>query len=270
MHPEAQVVSRNAVGAHFEGAQSAPRGQAGRQLGAEESRTAGKRELRALKGRRLQDPQRRPDQAALLGQTDAVPSRDHDSVLLPAARQRRRQDLPAHDLNRGTAAEALDAPHRPVAQESPDRSGSEHGVRAGSTERCRLQDEGTGPERERRSARDHQRAGGADECARAAHRPDARPPRVNEALTEGGRMIEACRPATDTGRIITIGVLVVGIGFVAVLTGAVAQRFLASQIEHVAEATEEVEATDAQLLAELRDVRARLARLESRLAQRAT
>jgi len=77
-------------------------------------------------------------------------------------------------------------------------------------------------------------------------------------------------PVTDTGRIITIGVLVVGIGFVAVLTGAVAQRFLASQIEHVAEATEEVEATDAQLLAELRDVRARLARLESRLAQRAT
>jgi hypothetical protein len=62
-------------------------------------------------------------------------------------------------------------------------------------------------------------------------------------------------PQTTLGRIITIGVLVVGIGFVAVLTEAVAQRFLASEIE---------------VLAELREVRARLDRLESRLADRAT
>ena len=75
-------------------------------------------------------------------------------------------------------------------------------------------------------------------------------------------------PTTTAGRIITIGVLVVGIGFVAVLTGAVAQRFLAPQIEDVAEAAEEVEATDAELLSELREVRARLDRLEARLAPR--
>jgi voltage-gated potassium channel len=77
-------------------------------------------------------------------------------------------------------------------------------------------------------------------------------------------------PTTDLGRIITIGVLVVGIGFVAVLTGAVAQRFLASQIEDVAAATEAVEATDVEVLSELREVRVRLDRLEARLAQRAS
>jgi voltage-gated potassium channel len=73
-------------------------------------------------------------------------------------------------------------------------------------------------------------------------------------------------PTTELGRIITIGVLVVGIGFVAILTGAVAERFLASQIEDVAEAANEAEATDAEVLAELREVRTRLERLEARLA----
>lgn len=72
-------------------------------------------------------------------------------------------------------------------------------------------------------------------------------------------------PETDVGRVLTIGVLVVGIGFVAVLTGAIAQRFLVGPID---EAAEQVEATDTELLAELRQVRARLERLEGRLAQR--
>lgn len=75
-------------------------------------------------------------------------------------------------------------------------------------------------------------------------------------------------PTTTVGRIITIGVLVVGLGFVAVLTGAVAQRFLATEIENVVEAAEEVEATDVEVLSELREVRARLDRLEERLARR--
>jgi voltage-gated potassium channel len=76
-------------------------------------------------------------------------------------------------------------------------------------------------------------------------------------------------PTTTVGQIITVGLLVVGIGFVAVLTGAIAQRFLASQIEDVAEAAEEVEATDVELLAELREIRQRLDRLDQRLGQRA-
>jgi voltage-gated potassium channel len=75
-------------------------------------------------------------------------------------------------------------------------------------------------------------------------------------------------PTTTLGRVITIGVLVVGIGFVAVLTGAVAQRFLAWQIEAVSDTAQEIEATDAELLAELREVRFRLDRVEARLGQR--
>jgi voltage-gated potassium channel len=75
-------------------------------------------------------------------------------------------------------------------------------------------------------------------------------------------------PTTTLGRVITIGVLVVGIGFVAVLTGAVAQRFLAWQIEAVSDTAQEIEATDAELLAELCEVRFRLDRVEARLGQR--
>lgn len=75
-------------------------------------------------------------------------------------------------------------------------------------------------------------------------------------------------PATELGRIITVGVLVVGIGFVSVLTGAVAQRFLAAQIEEVVEEAEEREATEAELVDELREIRGRLERLEARLRRR--
>jgi voltage-gated potassium channel len=77
-------------------------------------------------------------------------------------------------------------------------------------------------------------------------------------------------PKTVPGRVIGMAVMLVGIGFVAVLTGAVAQRFLASQIEEVEEAVEEVEATDAEVLAELREVRGRLDRLEARLSRART
>jgi voltage-gated potassium channel len=74
-------------------------------------------------------------------------------------------------------------------------------------------------------------------------------------------------PVTVFGRVIGMVVMLVGIGFIAVLTGAVAQRFLASQLGELVEAEEEIEATDAELLAELREVRSRLDRLESRLSR---
>jgi voltage-gated potassium channel len=77
-------------------------------------------------------------------------------------------------------------------------------------------------------------------------------------------------PETDLGRVITIGLLVVGIGFVAVLTGAVAERFLAPELEEAADVVDEMEASDAQVLAELRAVRARLDLLDARLSQRIT
>lgn len=79
-------------------------------------------------------------------------------------------------------------------------------------------------------------------------------------------------PVTVAGRVIGIVLMLVGIGFVAVLTGAVAERFLAQQVEDVAEAqaeaTVEIEASELEVLTELRAVRERLNALELRLAGR--
>jgi voltage-gated potassium channel len=76
-------------------------------------------------------------------------------------------------------------------------------------------------------------------------------------------------PETTAGRIIAIPLMIVGIGFVAVLTAAIAERFLATRIEHTeAEMTHEVEEAEIELLAELREITARLQAVERRLESR--
>ena len=75
-------------------------------------------------------------------------------------------------------------------------------------------------------------------------------------------------PRTNLGRGLGMASMLIGIGFIAILTGAVAERFLSGQIEEVAETERAVEATDVEVLAELREVRTRLDRLDARLAQR--
>lgn len=72
-------------------------------------------------------------------------------------------------------------------------------------------------------------------------------------------------PLTTLGRVYAIALMLVGIGFIAILTGAIAERFLAGDIERVTDAAEESEATEVELLAELREIRSRLDRLEGRL-----
>lgn len=73
-------------------------------------------------------------------------------------------------------------------------------------------------------------------------------------------------PATDLGRVIAIVLMLVGIGFLAVLTGAVAERFLATRIEEAQDEVEqEVEEAEAELLGEVRAIMARLQKLERRL-----
>ena len=67
-------------------------------------------------------------------------------------------------------------------------------------------------------------------------------------------------PATATGRVIAIVVMLVGIGFVAVLTGAIAQRFIAPTEQRV-------EAGEADLGRKLDALGDRLERLEARLAE---
>ena len=76
-------------------------------------------------------------------------------------------------------------------------------------------------------------------------------------------------PHTDAGKALAVGVMLVGIGFVATLTGAVAERFVAHEVEEaveeVEEAVEEVEETEADLRTELAAISERIARLQERL-----
>jgi voltage-gated potassium channel len=80
-------------------------------------------------------------------------------------------------------------------------------------------------------------------------------------------------PKTDLGRVVGAVVMLVGIGFIALLTGALAQRFLAPQLEQAAreeaERADEIETTEADVLTEVRDIRERLALLEESLVRQA-
>jgi hypothetical protein len=76
------------------------------------------------------------------------------------------------------------------------------------------------------------------------------------------------KPDTNMGRVIAIVVMLVGIGFIAVLTGAVAQRFLAAQVEEVAALEAGIGETEADILSEVREIQARLRNLEARLERR--
>lgn len=76
-------------------------------------------------------------------------------------------------------------------------------------------------------------------------------------------------PVTVLGRLLAMGLMIIGIGFIAVLTGAVAERFLATKIEESeAQVTEEVDQAEAEVLDELREIMLRLQSLERRLGQR--
>lgn len=78
-------------------------------------------------------------------------------------------------------------------------------------------------------------------------------------------------PHTNLGRILGMGVMLVGIGFVAVLTAAIAERFLARKVEEEAEVSrevvEEVEEAEAVVLRELRAITTRLRELEALVAK---
>ena len=72
-------------------------------------------------------------------------------------------------------------------------------------------------------------------------------------------------PTTTGGEIVSAAILIVGIGFVALLTGAFAQRFLAPELAVVEEQLEGEKLSAEQLaLRELRSVQEQLQALESR------
>jgi voltage-gated potassium channel len=76
-------------------------------------------------------------------------------------------------------------------------------------------------------------------------------------------------PQTSEGKILAVIVVFVGIAFVAILTGALAQRFVSEEVDaEVEEVEEDLDETTRELLAELRGVRERLGRLEAAVARR--
>jgi voltage-gated potassium channel len=79
-------------------------------------------------------------------------------------------------------------------------------------------------------------------------------------------------PHTTGGRLVGVALMLIGIGFVALLTGAIAQRFLSPQLhEGVAsvetEVAQDVGQARSELLAELRQITQRLQALERQVEQ---
>jgi voltage-gated potassium channel len=75
-------------------------------------------------------------------------------------------------------------------------------------------------------------------------------------------------PRTAVAKVVACAVMLMGIGFFALLTGAVAERFLNAEAEQVQEGLEDVEAGEAELVDELAAISERVRRLETRLRQR--
>ena len=72
-------------------------------------------------------------------------------------------------------------------------------------------------------------------------------------------------PETDEGRAIAIVVMATGIGLVAFITAAIAERFIDREVrEAVQEGTGDA---DAEILADVRDMRKRLDRMEQALTR---
>jgi voltage-gated potassium channel len=54
-------------------------------------------------------------------------------------------------------------------------------------------------------------------------------------------------PVTESGRMIAAVVMVIGIGFLTLLIGSAAERFVSVDVEKVAEAEQEIASTEAEL-----------------------
>jgi voltage-gated potassium channel len=72
-------------------------------------------------------------------------------------------------------------------------------------------------------------------------------------------------PHTAIAKVVACVMMLVGIGFVALLTGAIAQRFLAVETADVPQSVGDVESTEAEMLEELAAISQRLQALEQRV-----
>jgi voltage-gated potassium channel len=75
-------------------------------------------------------------------------------------------------------------------------------------------------------------------------------------------------PETPGGRVIAVVVMLVGIGFIAVLTGAIAQRFLAPSVKQIEKEVDQIDADEEAVLREVRELGDRLRRLEAMLTSK--
>jgi hypothetical protein len=73
---------------------------------------------------------------------------------------------------------------------------------------------------------------------------------------------------TGLGLVVGVAVMLVGIGFIALLTGAVAERFLKRDVAGVTAELDEIESVDAEIVAELSLIWQRLDRLEGLMTRR--
>ena len=72
-------------------------------------------------------------------------------------------------------------------------------------------------------------------------------------------------PHTALAKLIACALMIVGIGFFALVTGAIAQRFLVTEVE---EAMHDIAAEDSALIAQIHALSEQLAELESRIRRR--
>lgn len=75
-------------------------------------------------------------------------------------------------------------------------------------------------------------------------------------------------PETTGGQVIAVGLMLIGIGFVALLTGAIAERFLTPHVEQAEqEVADEVAVAEHELAAEIHAIAERLQQIEKQLAR---
>lgn len=70
-------------------------------------------------------------------------------------------------------------------------------------------------------------------------------------------------PKTTAGKIVACALMLIGIGFFAMITGAIAQRFLSSEVAQVEVAVEDFQVTEVFVLKEVREIAERLRALEA-------
>jgi voltage-gated potassium channel len=70
-------------------------------------------------------------------------------------------------------------------------------------------------------------------------------------------------PVTESGRMIAVVVMLVGIGFLTMLIGAAAERFVATDVAAVTEIEDQVASTETDILREVREISERLRSVEA-------